>query len=286
MQARKIATILATLGLIAGPAEAQRIGAPYPVPPANGPLPAAPLQTLPPPPRGLAPQPLPPQNLPATDRIAPPVQGWAPARGRWEGGTRAPGGWRAYRRLERGARLPGYWTAPDFLILNWGAYGLPQPPAGYRWSRYYDDAVLIDTRGQVYDSVAGLDWESYGYAGEYSGSYADGGRWQGTYQGQYVPPPVVTYAPRPPLVQPVPQVGYHQSWGAGAYASGVTVNGQFYPTAPGALTTVTVTQAAPVVETQTVTEYVTEYRTIRVKRVARPAAKRWRRPVCGCGCCR
>ena len=298
MQARKIATILATFALIAGPAEAQRIGAPYPVPPVNGPLPQA--QALP---RALPPQALPPQTLaqgPAPQlRTLPPapqgqVQGWQSARGgwqqqrweagRWDAGARAPGGWRGYRRLERGARLPGYWTAPDFVIVNWQGYGLPVPPQGYSWSRYYDDAVLIDTRGQVYDSVSGLDWNSY--SGEYSGSYANGARWQGTYQGQYIAPPAVSYQTPPPVIQQLPPQGYVQSYGAGAYASGVTVNGQFYPTAPGALTTITVTQAAPIVETRTVTEYVTEYRHARAKRVVRRPVRHWKPRACGCGCCR
>lgn len=302
MQARKIATILATFALIAGPAEAQRIGAPYPVPPANGPLAQAPLPALPAPSQALPAQPqalpAPPQAFPAQPRALPsaPVQGWQSAgggwqqqrwqAGRWEAGTRAPGGWRGYRRMERGARLPGYWTAPDFVIVNWQGYGLPVPPRGYSWSRYYDDAVLIDASGQVYDSVSGLDWNAYGYSGDYSGSYANGARWQGTYQGQYIAPPAVSYQAPPPVIHQLPPQGYVQSYGAGAYASGVTVNGQFYPTAPGALTTITVTQAAPIVETRTVTEYVTEYRTVRAKRVVRRPVKRWHRPVCGCGCCR
>lgn len=78
--------------------------------------------------------------------------------GRWWGGMRAPGGWGAYRRPARGWVLPGYWIAPGWSINDWQAYGLRQPPYGYTWSRYYDDAVLIDPRGTVYDSVGGIDW--------------------------------------------------------------------------------------------------------------------------------
>ncbi|MEE2916988.1 MAG: RcnB family protein [Pseudomonadota bacterium] len=91
--------------------------------------------------------------------------------GRWWGGMRAPGGWGAYRRPVRGWALPGYWIAPGWHINDWQAYGLRQPPYGYTWSRYYDDAVLIDPRGTVYDSVGGIDW-SRGDAG-YGGYGAD-----------------------------------------------------------------------------------------------------------------
>ena len=75
--------------------------------------------------------------------------------GRWWGGANAPGGWPAYRRPVRGTVLPGYWNSPRFAIDDWAVYRLPQPPAGYRWSRYYDDAVLIDPRGVVGVYAAG-----------------------------------------------------------------------------------------------------------------------------------
>jgi Ni/Co efflux regulator RcnB len=81
--------------------------------------------------------------------------------GRWWGGMRAPGGWGAYHRPVRGWVLPSYWVAPTWAINDWSAYGLPQPPYGYNWSRYYDDAVLIDGRGAVYDSVGGMRWDRF-----------------------------------------------------------------------------------------------------------------------------
>ncbi|RZT54734.1 Ni/Co efflux regulator RcnB [Sphingomonas sp. BK036] len=95
--------------------------------------------------------------------------------GRWWGGANAPGGWAAYRRPNRGWAVPGYWNAPRFYVDDWSTYGLPQPPAGYRWARYYDDAVLIDPRGSVYDTVSGTDWDRYdsdGYARVAPGAYA------------------------------------------------------------------------------------------------------------------
>lgn len=82
--------------------------------------------------------------------------------GRWWGGANAPGGWSAYRRPYRGWALPRYWVAPRFYVTDWAGYGLAQPPRGYNWARYYDDAVLIDARGSVYDTVDGLDWDGYG----------------------------------------------------------------------------------------------------------------------------
>ncbi|GAA0668827.1 Ni/Co efflux regulator RcnB [Sphingomonas insulae] len=100
--------------------------------------------------------------------------------GRWWGGANAPGGWAAYRRPYRGYALPSYWVAPRFYIGDWQAYGLTQPTYGYNWVRYYDDAVLVDGRGSVYDTRAGIDWDRYdaGYGDEdrvYAGGYDDRG---------------------------------------------------------------------------------------------------------------
>jgi len=89
--------------------------------------------------------------------------------GRWWGGANAPGGWSAYRRPVRGYALPRYWVSPRFTINDWQAYGLRQPASGYNWVRYYDDAVLIDSRGSVFDSRSGLDWDRF------DGGYADAG---------------------------------------------------------------------------------------------------------------
>ncbi|MBX9797042.1 MAG: RcnB family protein [Sphingomonas sp.] len=328
-------------GLATQPAQAQRPGAPYPIPAANpqwgtAPLPGA---QLPPAPQwqGQAPQWTPPiaqQQIPGppprpnwngqppqTGWGGPPPQagwhgqpqpGWAgqpntgwgwgeQIDGRWAGGARAPGGWNAYRRPTRGWRLPSYWNQDSFIITNYSGFGLGVPPVGYHWSRYYDDAVLVDGRGRVVDFAQGIDWNrydggyDYGYAqagvgtpysGTYSGTYANGYGWQGSYQGQYVAPPAVTYQPQP-VVQPLPPQGIVNTYGAGAYASGVTVNGQFFPTAPGSATTVTVASAAPVVTTTTTTEYVYETRSV-ARRVWRKPVRKWRpapKRTCACGCC-
>ena len=81
--------------------------------------------------------------------------------GRWWGGVNAPGGWNAYRRPVRGWALPVYWNTPRFYVSEWSAYGFRQPQNGYNWVRYYDDAVLVDSRGSVYDSVSDVDWDRY-----------------------------------------------------------------------------------------------------------------------------
>lgn len=119
------------------------------------------------------PQMRPPQMRPP--QVRPPMHRWGPRQnGRWIGGWRAPGGWAAYRRPMRGYYVPRYWVAPSFYIGNWGGYGLPQPAYGLGWSRYYDDAVLIDGRGYVYDSRSGVDWDRDG--GYYDDDRDDDGR--------------------------------------------------------------------------------------------------------------
>lgn len=106
--------------------------------------------------------------------------------GHWWGGVNAPGGWGAYRRPARGWTLPSYWYAPRFYVSDWSIYGLAQPPQGYTWVRYYDDAVLVDGRGAVYDSVGGLDWDRYeaGYAAQ-DAAYAEGAASDGYYERDY-----------------------------------------------------------------------------------------------------
>ncbi|MCP1470865.1 Ni/Co efflux regulator RcnB [Sphingobium sp. OAS761] len=106
---------------------------------------------------------------------------WGPRHsGRWYAGWRAPGGWSAYRRPVRGYILPRYWIAPSFYISNYGAYGLPAPATGYGWSRYYDDAVMTDRYGRVYDYRGDIDWDRYegGYGPDEArdGYYADAPR--------------------------------------------------------------------------------------------------------------
>jgi Ni/Co efflux regulator RcnB len=68
-----------------------------------------------------------------------------------------------YSRPYRGFAMPRYWAQPSFYIPNYTIYGLTAPSRGYNWSRYYDDAVLLDQRGYVQDYRSGVNWNA-GYA--------------------------------------------------------------------------------------------------------------------------
>lgn len=145
--------------------------------------------------------------------------------GRWHAGHGAPGGWGGYRFATRGYQLPTYWIAPRYVIA-YRTYGLPAPQAGANWSRYYDDAVMIDRDGRVIDSRRGIEWDRYeggyddgpddgpyddhaGYDGDDRGpprygadySYDEAsdsieGTWEGSWQGQYDDGRPYTYSGR------------------------------------------------------------------------------------------
>ena len=204
--------------------------------------------------------------------------------GRWSGGMNAPGGWNAYRRPSRGYTLPTYWISPSFYISDFGGYGLYAPPSGYGWQRYYDDAVLVDGRGRVRDSVYDVNWDGgYGQDGGYASSdyaYAQGGaggsgyayppQYQGQYQGQYQSLP------------PVSQQGNVTTYSTGGYAGGAYAAGGYYY--PGATTTVVTIQGAPSVTTTT-TEYVEETvrtRYVAPRRVYRVKKRVYRPARCAC----
>ena len=68
---------------------------------------------------------------------------------------------REFRRFNRGQVLPSYWAGPQFQVRQWQVYGFPQPMAGHRWVRYYDDAHLVDGGGRIRDSRYGYDWDRY-----------------------------------------------------------------------------------------------------------------------------
>ncbi len=73
-----------------------------------------------------------------------------------------------YRRPFRGFVMPRYWAQPSFYIPNYTIYGLNAPSSGLNWSRYYDDAVLLDGRGYVQDYRSGVNWNA-----SHSGEGAD-----------------------------------------------------------------------------------------------------------------
>jgi Ni/Co efflux regulator RcnB len=78
------------------------------------------------------------------------------------GGMGGHDGTRRFRRIARGGMIPHIWFGPQFHVRNWGLYGFPQPFAGGRWVRYYDDALLVDRDGRVRDGRYGTDWDRYG----------------------------------------------------------------------------------------------------------------------------
>ena len=69
-----------------------------------------------------------------------------------------PFGW-GYRPYQIGWRLwPSYYSSNYWINDPW-QYRLPYAPPGYRWIRYYDDAILVDTwTGEVVDVIYNFFW--------------------------------------------------------------------------------------------------------------------------------
>ncbi|MDB5692453.1 MAG: hypothetical protein JWO81_1516 [Alphaproteobacteria bacterium] len=186
-----------------------------------------------------------------------------------------------FRRIERGGVVPRHWWGPQVQVRNWQTYGFPQPFAGGRWIRYYDDALLIDGDGRVYDSRPGWDWDRYGDRWDYDDDgvpvYAGDGDYQPQrrdheYAERYEhedmgPGPNVrerVYMARPPMPPPCASTcggGYGYGYGAG------------YGYGPVLVTETTITEPA-VVEART---YVS-YQTVRVP------VRHHRRAVRRCSC--
>ncbi len=301
MRALTLATLSIAAITVATPAQAQRDGRDGPwVRPQSQPH--------------SQPQPVryPPRSVPTT-RIEPPrteVAGrWGPmVGGRWHAGTRAPGGWNAYRRPVRGWTLPSYWIGGGFWIDDWSSWGLSRPPYGYGWLRYYDDAVLADRNGRVWDSVSGVDWyggggaatayAGSGYAAAAAGGGGGGGYGRG-YGARYEAPDHDEYEeddrharrsiparPYPGEYAPSRCVSACGSQGGG-YARGYYGGGGYYMVGP-TVTTIVIQSGAATTTTVTeeVIEEVEEVRTYRapVKTVRRYPSKTVRRSTKGCNC--
>ena len=183
--------------------------------------------------------------------------------GHWSGGGAWFGGWGRYYRPTRGYRLSAFWLSPTYFVSNWGSYGLAAPGPGYRWVRYYDDAVLIDGRGNIMDARYGVDWGPGGAAGagprlDYDSGYDDG------YDDGYGD-----------ASADAPRLGYDHGFGDGRYGFS---NGSVIYAAPG-VTTVVV-QSAPVVTTTTTYEVVPDHS---VRSKWRPSHRTIKRtPRCYC----
>ena len=69
-----------------------------------------------------------------------------------------PFGW-GYQRYNVGWRLwPNYYSS-NYWLNDPSMYALPYAPWPYKWVRYYDDAILVDTyTGQVVDVIHDFFW--------------------------------------------------------------------------------------------------------------------------------
>lgn len=236
---------IAVLALTGGDASAQRAavrgpGAGYP----------APSAVTPP---GIAP-PLPQFRVPP-----PPRPSYAVADSR-NTGVDPSGRYSGYRRPYPGGALPPYWNAPRFTVADWSSYGLSRPGAGYRWTRYYDDAVLIDRNGSVIDSRGGIDWghQSDGYRGsgydDRRGAMVDG---DGYSRGQMYGDRGADYSPPTSRYYPERGSRYVSPDGATVITttSGDMTPGYYSDGYGGGVTSVTV-RGAPSVTTTTTENYV------------------------------
>lgn len=233
---------------------------------------------------------------------------WGPmVGGRWHAGSRAPGGWSAYRRPVRGWTLPSYWVGGGFWIDDWSSWGLNRPPHGYGWLRYYDDAVLADRDGRVWDSVSGVDWNGGGggggaataYAGGgYASAAAAGGGGGGGYGAGYAAPDYEDdgYEDERPARRSIPAQPYPGGYAppscaspcgaqGGGYARGYYGGSGYYMAGP-TVTTIVIQSGATTTTTVTeeVIEEVEEVRTYRtpVKTVRRYPSKTVRRSTKDC----
>ena len=140
--------------------------------------------------------------------------------GRWFAGFQAPGGWGGYRAPFRGFTLPTYWIQPSYRINNFPSYGLYAPQTGYGWTRYYDDAVLSDSRGYVQDYRSNIPWDRMegGYA---PGDYPEPeyGPSVGADRGVYNDERVYWDNDRP-TPAPQPEIVYQQGTGQQGYGQG------------------------------------------------------------------
>ncbi|MEG3083437.1 RcnB family protein [Sphingomonas sp. PB2P12] len=212
---RRLLIASAGLVLASAPAAAQR-----PTPGANYAAPGAAMQA--PMSRPNRPGPIAARNAivqaPTRTGPAPRASRWgSKIGGRWWGGANAPGGWAGYRRPYRGWAVPSYWNTPRFYVSDWSNYGLAQPTRGYRWARYYDDAVLIDSRGSVYDTASDIDWDRADGGGYIAANPRDYARNDSVYSG----PSERGYAPPPYTDRPAPR----RDTGLGGAAIGAVAGG-------------------------------------------------------------
>lgn len=182
-----------------------------------------------------------------------------------------------FHRTRPGGKMPRPYLDPMYAVSDWQGWGLSQPGPGMHWLRYYNDAVLVDSRGRVVDTRYDFDWNHpRGYAGgpAYGAGpgypppgYGAPGYAPGTTTYRAGPNTTVTtsvVAAPPPVVVAGPAPGY--GYGGGYYAGGASV--------------VSVTPGVVVTTTTTTTDYETVYKSAGVKRAYKRRAYRPSRPRC------
>lgn len=174
------------------------------------------------------------------------------SNGRWQ--MMRPGGWQwggpgwwggSFRRPVRGFILPSFWLTPAYVVSDWQSYGLAEPGGGRRWVRYYDDAVLVDDRGMIYDSVHDVAWDraAHGPVPAYVGDAPDS---LSSVEEDFAHDDDVTW-------QDGHAAARREVW---AWPSGTTTvqSGATVMLPPGSSTTIVV-QQQPVTTTETITYY-------------------------------
>ncbi len=217
-----------------------------------------------------------------------------------------------YQRPAYGYRLPGRWQSAEYFLADYRRYGLPDPAAGFGWSRYYDDAVLTDQWGRVYDAHSNFDWnrqddhrdyghgrdrfDTQGLAGGIGGAAVGavagnliagtGSRLAGSLIGGGVGAiaglaieTALSKHHRRPHHDHVADDRYHDDYYRGPHWGGGYVQDGGYDAAPP-VTTIVIRNAAPTIGYRTVTTYETVYaRRAPRKHHYRPRPK----PACACG---
>ncbi len=77
-----------------------------------------------------------------------------------------------YQRPSYGFQLPRTWMSVEHAV-DYREHGLDRPASGFGWSRYYNDMVLTDQWGRVYDVAGDYDRGGRG-GGRYRGRDTDG----------------------------------------------------------------------------------------------------------------
>jgi hypothetical protein len=189
-------------------------------------------------------------------------------------------GMKGWQRFGRGHVLPPHFRSRQFFVHDWRSFGWPAPMPGGQWIRYYDDALLIDGHGRVVDGRYGWDWDRRGRHGDYDDGYDGGygrddhGRDDYGYEDEgdcdcgpvgHVPPP---------------HPGYGHGYGsAHGYGHGAGYGyGYGYGYGP-VVVTETITTTAPVIETHTYYETVTEHRSAPRRHYRKPAVRHYSKPV-------